>query len=97
MNTLRDIDGKEYEMECAISNAAYSCDIAMKLARGIDSDNPAKAMASVSESIIAIDPDCYDGRAGRECLAAMASTWRNPSDMALIFSSPEQYQPIAES
>ena len=47
--------------------------------------------------LLAIDPTCYNGRAGRECLAAMASTWRRESDMSLIFDRPEDYSPMAES
>jgi hypothetical protein len=53
---------------------------------------------SVRRYVIAVDAEAYDGRAGRECLAASASTWRKRSDpMALFFPSPEAYSPILES
>ena len=52
---------------------------------------------SVKRYVLSIDGDSYDGRAGRECLAAMASTWRYPHDMSLFFKRPEDYAPIAES
>lgn len=46
--------------------------------------------------ILSVDGDAYDGRAGKECLAAMASTWRQ-SDYSLYFKTPEDYRPMAES
>ena len=47
---------------------------------------------------LAVNGAHYDGRAGRECLAAVASTWRDPDTGALIFSEPEQYSAmVAES
>lgn len=52
---------------------------------------------SVRRYVLSVDGDAYSGRAGRECLAAMASTWRTPSDYALYFETPEHYRPIAES
>ena len=40
----------------------------------------------------------YGGRAGREVLAAVASTWRDPVDTSrLIFARPEDYCPAVES
>ena len=53
---------------------------------------------SVKRYVLSVDGDCYDGRAGRECIAAVASTWRKRSDPAqLFFETPEQYAPVAES
>lgn len=53
---------------------------------------------TVRRYVIAVDAEAYDGRAGRECLAASASTWRKRSDnTALFFPSPEAYAPVAES
>ena len=54
--------------------------------------------------VIPVDPDAYGGRAGRECLAATASTWRKRSDPTVLFhETPEDYGrttnglPMAES
>lgn len=52
---------------------------------------------SVRRYVIAVDPNAYGGRAARECLAAMASTWRRRSDNSLFYASPEDYAPMAES
>ena len=52
---------------------------------------------SVRRYVLSVDGDAYNGRAGRECLAAMASTWRTPSDYSLYFETPEHYRPFAES
>ena len=52
---------------------------------------------STKRYTLAIDAKAYRGRAGRECLAALASTWRRGSDYALVFKKPEDYQPTAES
>lgn len=52
---------------------------------------------SVKRYVMAVDPTAYERRAGRECLAAMASTWRNPDDFSFFFSTPEEYAPAAES
>ena len=53
---------------------------------------------TVKRYVIPVDPDAYDGRASRECLAAVASTWRKRSDPTrLYYARPEQYAPIAES
>lgn len=39
-----------------------------------------------------VDPNAYNGRAGRECLAAIASTWRKKKPgTPLMFSTPEEY------
>jgi hypothetical protein len=48
--------------------------------------------------MLRINPELYGGRAGRECLAASASTWRRKGDLTqLIFATPEDYHPVAES
>ncbi len=51
---------------------------------------------SFKRYVLSIDPDAYNGRAGKRCLAAMASTWRR-SDYSLYFAQPEDYRPVAES
>ena len=53
---------------------------------------------SVRRYVIPVRADAYNGRAGRECLAASVSTWRkgsNPEE--LFYPSPESYYPVAES
>ena len=48
--------------------------------------------------VIPVDAERYDGRAGRECLAATASTWRKRGDHTqLVFATPESYAPAFES
>ena len=43
-----------------------------------------------------VDPNAYGGRASTDCLAAMASTWRN-EDGSLFFKRPEDYAPEIET
>jgi hypothetical protein len=43
-----------------------------------------------------VDPAAYDGEASRDCLAAVASTWRLP-DGSLAFKRPQDYAPVFES
>ena len=43
-----------------------------------------------------VDPNAYDGAASRDCLAAVASTWRN-ADGSLVFERPQDYSPVFES
>ncbi|MBM3271515.1 MAG: hypothetical protein FJZ01_28090 [Candidatus Sericytochromatia bacterium] len=45
---------------------------------------------------IRVDPLAYGGQAGREVLAAMASTWRTPTGQP-YFARPEDYQPEVET
>jgi hypothetical protein len=52
---------------------------------------------SFKRYVISVDGNAYEGRAGKECLAAMASTWRRQSDYSLYFQTPEAYRPMAES
>lgn len=53
---------------------------------------------TVRRYVIPVDPNAYDGRASRECLAAAASTWRKRSDTTqLFYRRPEDYACIAES
>lgn len=53
---------------------------------------------TVRRYVIPVDPNAYDGRASRECLAAAASTWRKRSDTTqLFYGRPEDYACIAES
>jgi hypothetical protein len=48
--------------------------------------------------VIPVDGSLYDGRAGRELLAATASTWRKRGDKTqLAFARPEDYAPAFES
>ena len=51
---------------------------------------------TVKHYYIRIDPKAYNGRAGKEIHAAMASTWRN-ADGSLFFEKPEQYCPEIET
>ena len=51
---------------------------------------------SVKRYLLRVDPNAYDGEASRDCLAAVASTWRN-ADGSLAFKRPQDYQPIFES
>jgi hypothetical protein len=45
-----------------------------------------------------VDPKAYGGKAGRECHAAIASTWRHKGDAnKLFFAKPEAYQPVVET
>lgn len=45
-----------------------------------------------------IDPDAYDGRAGRECRAAVASSFHRLGDLNQpIFASPEDFEPCIET
>ena len=46
--------------------------------------------------LLRTDPSAYDGLASRDCLAAVASTWRNADD-SLAFKKPSDYQPQFES
>ena len=43
-----------------------------------------------------VDPNAYGGRASKDCLAAIASTWRDV-DGSMIFPRPEDYAPEIES
>jgi hypothetical protein len=44
-----------------------------------------------------IDPNAYDGAASRDCLAAVASTWRMMPDGSLAFKDYRDYAPAFES
>jgi hypothetical protein len=61
-------------------------------------NSTAEPDGSVKRYMLRVDPNAYGGRAGRECLAAAASTWRRKGDLSqLIFQRPEDYAPVAES
>lgn len=48
--------------------------------------------------VIPVDGTLYDGKAGRSCVAASASTWRKRGDRTqLAFARPEDYAPQFES
>ena len=51
---------------------------------------------SVKRYHLRVDPAAYDGAAATDCLAAVASTWRNP-DGSLTFKRPADYAPMFES
>jgi hypothetical protein len=51
---------------------------------------------SVKRYLLRVDPNAYDGEASRDCLAAVASTWRN-ADGSLAFKRPQDYAPVFES
>lgn len=45
-----------------------------------------------------VDPNAYGGRAGKECLAAIASTWREKKvGTPLMFKTPEEYRLAVET
>lgn len=53
---------------------------------------------SAKRYLMPIDGSFYGGRAGRECLAAVASTWRKRADrFQSVFASPEGYSPVLEA
>ena len=51
---------------------------------------------SVKRYLLRVQPDAYNGEASRDCLAAVASTWRN-ADGSLAFKDYRQYAPVFES
>jgi hypothetical protein len=51
---------------------------------------------STKRYMIRVDPKCYGGKAATDCLAAMASTYRY-KDGSLLFKTPNEYAPSAES
>ena len=51
---------------------------------------------SVKRYMIRVDPNAYGGLAAKNCLAAMASTYRMP-DGSLLFRTPDDYHPELES
>ena len=51
---------------------------------------------STKRYMLRVDPNAYDGAASRDCLAAVASTWRN-KDGSLVFKKPSDYRPTFES
>jgi hypothetical protein len=61
-------------------------------------DSTPQADGSLKKYILRVDPKAYGGRAGRECHAAIASTWRHRSDPTkLMFKTPESYCPLVET
>ena len=46
--------------------------------------------------MIRIDPNAYGGKAAKDCVAAMASTYRC-ADGAMLFETPADYAPEFES
>jgi len=46
--------------------------------------------------LLRVDPNAYNGEAAKDCLAAVASTWRN-ADGSLAFKRPQDYAPVFES
>jgi hypothetical protein len=51
---------------------------------------------SVKRYLLRVDPQSYGGEASSDCLAAVASTWRN-EDGSLAFKRPQDYAPQFES
>ncbi len=51
---------------------------------------------SVKRYLLRVDPNAYEGLASRDCLAAVASTWRR-ADGSLAFKRPQDYAPVFES
>lgn len=57
-----------------------------------------KSDGSSKRHVLPIDGSVYGGRAGRECLAAVASTWRKRFDSSkAAFLRPEHYSPANEA
>ncbi len=52
---------------------------------------------SVKRYQLRVDPNAYDGYASRDCVAAVASTWRLLPDDSLAFKRPQDYTPVFES
>ena len=51
---------------------------------------------STKRYLLRVDPNAYSGDASKDCLAAVASTWRN-QDGSLAFKRPQDYAPVFES
>lgn len=51
---------------------------------------------SVKQYDLRVDPNAYAGAAAQNCLAAIASTWRQ-EDGSLAFKAPQDYQPMVET
>jgi hypothetical protein len=51
---------------------------------------------TVKRYLLRVEPGAYEGQASRDCLAAVASTWRN-ADGSLAFKRPSDYAPVFES
>jgi hypothetical protein len=51
---------------------------------------------TVKRYLLRVDPNAYNGRAAKDCLAAVASTWRD-SDGNFVFARPEDYDPEIET
>ena len=51
---------------------------------------------STKRYLLRVDPNAYNGEASKDCLAAVASTWRN-QDGSLAFKRPQDYAPVFES
>jgi hypothetical protein len=53
---------------------------------------------SLKKYMLRVNPLMYGGRAGRECHAAVASTWRFKSDKTKpFFKTPDEYRPLVET
>ena len=63
----------------------------------IDMDNSSQEPdGSIKRYMLRVDPNAYRGRASKDCLAAMASTYRF-EDGSMIFAAPEDYAPEIET
>lgn len=93
--------------QCGADHALVGLRGARLLSRELpDHDRPAVVVECVNSTAepdgsfktyhLSVNPDHYGGRAGREVLAAMASTWRAP-DGSLLFARPEDYAPEVET
>jgi hypothetical protein len=59
-------------------------------------NSTAEPDGSIKRYELRVQPDAYGGLASTDCLAAMASTWRNP-DGSLAFKKPQDYAPMVET
>lgn len=61
-------------------------------------NSTAEPDGSFRKYMLPVGPQHYGGRAGRECQAAIASTWRHRGDRAkLLYEKPEDYVPQRET
>jgi hypothetical protein len=98
--------GAKIVQECAADHYIVGLRTARLLRKEVPDDEPiliidllnssAEPDGSVKRYQFRVDPNAYGGEASRDCLAAVASTWRNEDD-SLTFKRPQDYQPVFES
>ena len=91
----RDVDALGFPRE--LVRACPQDDEPIVMVRVTDS-SPDPKTGEHKKYMLRVDPKAYGGRAGRECHAAIASTWRVKSDTSrLAFAQPEDYAPEVET